>query len=181
MDKINQCCGVMDAQGYFIDGEFYPKEIAISSHKIRTSILCDINQEKIVMFAKDRQTVKIVERMIRMPIDSEDDVWTKYENNPEGFQKYYGLPTILSLYQWIQTPERPFIAIKNSQMIPLLRDFDIPFIHIDEIKELIQPDYINWCSPTCTYHHDRSTKIKCAQSKADAIWKLINKHKLNKM
>lgn len=181
MENINKICAALDAQGYYLNGEFHIREVSIVSHNMRCSFLCHVDIDKIIMSSKNRKTMKVVEYMTSLPIDPDNDCWTRKENYKiclqKPYQKYYGAETILSMYQWVQTADRPYVAIKNSQIIPILKDFDIPYVHIDNIKDLVTEKYDGLCARTCDYHYDKYERVKCAESKADAIWILITEFK----
>ena len=160
----------MDAQGYVIDGEFLIKEVAVVSHKFTTNVLCDAYYDKEKVMPKDKSTIDWTYRYIGLPLDSKDDYHVAYDS--KATRKYRGMDVVKRLYEWVETDERPYVAIKNTQLIPTLIALDIPFINLPEkYSPPLGHVYHLLANTTCTYHKKEMTK--CAIAKATALWNML--------
>lgn len=171
MKLFKEVCAVIDAQGYTIDGVFYPKEVALVSHKMRISVLCDIHLTRDKLTDKDRKTADWVYKTIGLPLESKDDYW-RFASDGKYTQVFSGIDTVLAMYQWIKTDEKKYVAIKNPQLADILLMWDIPFINFPEKSGKMDRHVFQILTQnTCPYH--KWGQAKCAMSKADALWNII--------
>src|SRR5882757_7975295 len=175
MDKV--CC-VMDAQGFVKDKKFYPREVAILSHTLKQTVLCDTSLLKSQMNLKDRKTNNfLANNILGMSMGTYDlDIKANITDDAEQM--------ILILYEKVHTDARPVVAIKNEKLCEILDDWGIPYIDLSKygcpnITRLKQ----QYRARICHFHErdvpDRS-KLRCAEQKCELMWKwIINYLKIN--
>lgn len=175
MDKV--CCAI-EAHGFTLNGEFKPKEIAIVSHKLSLSVLCDIDYKKKTMSWKEKKSVSIISEMTGLPLDSKDDNYWRYEPKYKP-KEFDGVNAIVAGYNWIRTDEQPVVATKTPQLVPIFEMFDIPYILMDPKENSYLNNMYNYfCNTNCIYHKHNNTK--CAYYKAQGIWYIVKSKKLRK-
>ena len=176
LKKFDKICAVIDAQGYHIDGVFYPKELSVVSHKLLLNVLCDIHLEKSKLSGKDKTTAEWVNNYTGLPLESKDDYYKSLGVKSE-LPPISGMDTVLAMYHWVKSDDKPYVAIKNSQLIPILKMWDIPFIQLPEKCSKSEKHIWNLLSnTTCIFHKKGLTR--CALSKATALWNIIIMKKL---
>lgn len=171
MQLFKNVCGVIDAQGYVIDGVFYPKEVAGVNNKLDLSILCDIHLKREDLSEEDKRTVDWAYKYHGLPLESTDDYWFKMSPK-DSPQVYSGIDVVLAMYQWMKTDEKPYVAVKNPQLVQILQMWDIPYVEFPERSHMVNRHLFQiLANNTCGKHKLQNTK--CAHAKAKALWNVI--------
>lgn len=157
MDNI---FAILDAQGFYFDGEFLIRELALvvkGENYIRSwDINTNLEEEK--MSFKDRITNKFIRDNItgldyrppadEVPIDA---------NKVKVF--------LASIHRYYKTPENDKFGIKNSQLGKILSELRIPFV---ELKTPTQPTLNRYYGSTvfCLRHVHKLGGL-CSVQKVD--------------
>ena len=161
----------MDAQRFYQDDRFYPREIAITSHTLKQNILIDTCLISASMSLKDQKTNIFLSNNLLGFSMGIYDLDVKHNLTDDAEQM------ITLLYEKVQTTKRPFVAIKNYQLAKLLDICEIPYINIESYGcpnlELLNKRF----GGKACHFHERSVpnrrNLRCAEQKCDNIWKWI--------
>ncbi len=165
--KLKKVCAAIDAQGYTIDGDFYPKEVAIRSHNFQMSVLCDVDQFKMKDLSRqDYKTAEWTYNYMGIPLESKDHYYRRFAPQAQVFR---GAETILAAYKFVRTDAQPMVVIKNKQLIPILVMWDIPFVEFPEFS-VPEDNYLTKLVGNYTCMHHSLSMTKCAVAKVDALW-----------
>jgi len=128
MDGIYQICAIIDAQGYTINGEFYPREVGISPLNNTDTYSFNVKLPfcKQLLSQSANATVNYCEKFIHgLPL------------NPyalHGNVDYEKLEVILTrLYNKLKRNDGDVFGVKNPQFEKLLVKFNIPYVNLDTI------------------------------------------------
>ena len=169
---MDQVCAIIDAQGYTINGQFHPREVAVVSHKMLMCVLCDNENKFKDLSVKEMKSAQIVYSKTGLPFESSTDKWRKFEKNTSSERKYDGMDVILMMYQWVHTEDKPLVGIKNPQMRPILEMWDIPYLDMPEKEEpMYEQLYRKHLSRQCEYHCKENSR--CALTKALGLWEIV--------
>ena len=169
MELLKEVCGVMDAQGFFKNKVFYPREICIKSDSFNANILCDTGLKMFEMSAKDRVTNSyLVHNMVGMSMNS-NCVKHNLKNDAKEQLKL--------LYNCIKSEKRIYVAIRHEHLGVLLDELEIPYI---DLQNLLCPS-INkllekYVTRACQFHKiavPDKNKLRCAEQKTYALWRWI--------
>jgi hypothetical protein len=170
-------CAVFDAQGYTIGGQFYIKELAVVSHKLTVSMLCDIPINRNELTFKERKSENIIYQKTGLPLDSDKDYWHKYEAEGNSKKVYDGEHAIAAMYEWVRDDDKPKIGYKNPQMAPIFEKWGIPAVELPQKEDkFFDVIYKMYLTTQCEYH--KKPKSRCALKKAQALWYINNEKKI---
>jgi hypothetical protein len=159
MDKV--CC-VIDAQGFTLNGSFYPREITIISKTSKQTFLCDVRKVFLTSNDKDKKTNEFIYNNI-LGINSSKDC------GESGFIKLY------QLYREFIYKNKNIVAIKNVQLKELLKKLNIPYIELEDYG-CPAIDRLNeyYCYKACHFHKKSlMKKIRCSEQKCELLWQWI--------
>jgi hypothetical protein len=170
MEKINEICGVIDAQGFTVNGEFYIREISVVSDFLKQTELCNTNLKYPDMSKKDRKNnLYVANNILGLSLGNQKD------DLPRGIE--HGNHKVLIMYEKIRTPNRPYVAVKNDQIIEELEKWGIPYMNIGDYGCPKIEDLVKVFKPKPCHFHERSIpdrrKFRCAEQKCQLIWKWI--------
>ena len=160
----------MDVQGVVVEGELKHQEVAVCSYKADFNVLCDTGVIESELSCRDRTTAGWVFSYTGLPLDPSHYYYRRLKKRYN--RSYKGMETIRHLYDMVVCEEMPYVAIKNTQLIPTLVKLDIPFICLPErVSHTLSHVYQLCAMNACRFHIvDRS---KCAKAKAFGLFNLL--------
>ena len=151
MSRENQICAVIDAQGFFINKKFYPREVSIVNaeyqlcFEIIPIISLDTKINYLAHFNKQSQELHGIPMA---------QVINKDSKTVFSISKLRHI--IEEIYLRLRTEEKNLFAVKNQQMAGLLTEYQIPFFNLE--KEEVGGEVC----PTLTVFDKFSNSIYCA-------------------
>ena len=176
---IDKICGILDAQGFIKDDEFYPREISLISPTLKYTQLCETHLKFSEMNVKDRKTNAFLSNNILGLSLRTKNKGIKINATHDPIQ------VIFNLYHLVRTDEKPFIGIKNDHIKEILDMWDIPYVNLGHYNcPNLKVLKLFYGGNVCHYH-DRHVpdrrKLRCAEQKCEMLWKwLIDYYKRNR-
>jgi len=170
-NKINKICAIIDAQGFVKDGEFIPRELSLISHNFKQTLLCETNLKFVDMNIKDRITnLYIANNMLGLSLRSTNQ--NLYFNGTRD-----PIQLIYLMYENVRNDVKPYVGIKNPQLIELLKIWDIPYVNLSEYNcPKISSLKRHYGNKVCHFHNrfvPNRAKLKCAEEKCELLWKWL--------
>jgi hypothetical protein len=174
MDKI---CAVVDAQGFYVKGQFYVRECAIVCDIIE---ICDEFDPEIVLSDLNDDEIKNVEYC------------TRYLHGLPLIPTILSIPKsstideyLKSLHKLLAKEDKFYFGVKNNQFKEILAKSGIPYLDLNtlEIPSIEELEKLNSLrkSWVCKKHFIRNNRqYRCAYLKCLLLWKYINQKDISK-
>lgn len=173
MDDVitNKICAVIDAQGFVMDGHFFPREISVISNTMKQNVLCDTGLKRSLMNLRDRITNNYISNNILGMSFGSYNLEMKHKMSDDGFQ------VVRNIYEMVKTDKRDYVALRNDQLREILDLWKIPYIKLEDfgcpgINKLRKL----YPSQVCHFHNrmvpDR-VKLRCAEEKCEMLWRWL--------
>jgi hypothetical protein len=128
MDRSDQICAIIDAQGYTINGVFYPREVGISpmNNDLTYSFNVRLPFCEHLLSERENYAVKYCEKYIHgLPLNP-----YALSNNVD----YDKLKDVLNkLYNKFKRNDCDVFGVRNPQFEKVLTKFEIPCVNLDTI------------------------------------------------
>lgn len=170
MDNINKICGVMDAQGFVKNDEFFPREICVLSNSVKQSQLCDTQLRFVDMNIKDRITnMYLANNLFGLSMRTSNGI--SHNSSHDATQVVY------LMYNKIKTPTKPYLGVKNPQLIKILDFWGIPYVELEDYNCPNMSSLKRYFGGQACHFHERAVpdrcKLHCAQHKCELLWKWL--------
>ena len=171
---INKVCAIIDAQGFVMDGKFFPRVISVISNSFKQTVLCDSGLRRSFLTVQDRITNNYISNNIIGLSMGNHDLGMKHKMSDDGYQVIY------NIYDMVKTNKKKYIAISNDQIEEILRYWQIPYIKLQDcgcpgIEKLRKLYPMNIC-----HFHNRAVpdrkKLRCAEEKCEMVWQWLIEH-----
>jgi len=179
-EDANKICAIIDAQGYFIDKKFYPREIAVFNDDIQLCVEIPQNMP-ILTRIKNYKTILFQEYHIHgIPMER---VTTKGNTSSEC--ENFSVKNILyHLYNKVKREGKIYLASKNQQLAVLLKECEILFIDLEQSAIENEPcpslcAFDKLCGRPksyCSIHasvYKKHQRTRCALRKSENIWRWV--------
>lgn len=154
--------GVIDIQGFYVEGQFVPRQLAIITKDTVTKVIeFDTGVDMKALTAEDRRTVRYIQGRVHY-LDLKPSIYTPNVHPAEACIDV--LQEIISDYDL--TSDRP-LALNNSQAETLFKTAEFPYV---DIQTLI-PSIPNTQMLMRRYSRGRTTFSTAG--KVGALWKYI--------
>lgn len=157
-------CGVIDAQGFYVNGKFVAREIALVSDKLSICIPVIIDVSKQTLEDR-RKNDYIIRHLTGLPIRSSC-------KNGDAIHCGNVKSTLMHLYYATKQTSGDFLACKNHELYKLLESLQIPVKLLDNsCPTLSELDKLYESSWMCPEH--KKGIWNCAYRKCFHIWRWL--------
>jgi hypothetical protein len=174
MDKI---CAVVDAQGFYIKNQFFPREVAFTSESLSHCQEFNPNINWFSITQNEKHLIKHLRDKIHgftlNTFKSKEPIIPLSESYIEYLKSFYNI---------FATEEKPYFGVKNLHVKDDLIKAGIPVIDLSN-PELEFPNitsierYYNNNTWICAYHTEDTQgykKFRCALRKCHNLWMYLN-------
>lgn len=158
MDKV---CFVVDAQGFFVENKFFPRELGVAGDDLPIYFTFDLPLKKLNDI--DQKTVYFCEKMVHgIP-------WFSKPKKPDSLPVDVFDKILIHLYRKYRKNKTDMVGVRNGHLKEILEKLKIPIYDMEQ--ETVTFDHIT----SCDLHQFEK---RCCINKVLNLYKVIKESKI---